>query len=51
MTERAIYVDREEGWTDAYLDQWAVYDDNDWLASFRKKEDADEWAEQKRLEP
>lgn len=36
---------------------WAVYDTSqpraldEWMATFLKKEDAEEWADQKRLEP
>ena len=43
---REIYVEHEVS-----TDDWCVYDDNTWLASFRRREDAEEWAEQKRLEP
>jgi hypothetical protein len=30
---------------------WDVFDESDWLATFRKQEDAEEYAESKRLEP
>lgn len=51
MTERNIYV--EEAYASAIFngEPWDVYDDNDWLATFRKKEEAEEYAESKRLEP
>ena len=33
-------------------DEWNVFEGGvQWLAAFHRKEDADEWAEQKRLEP
>ncbi len=47
MSEREIYVELE--WDE---ETWSVTDDHDrWLASFLNKEDAEEYAERKRLEP
>jgi hypothetical protein len=30
---------------------WDVFVDNEWAALFRKRDEAEEWAESKRLEP
>lgn len=50
MSEREIFVERSDGGVIAG-DNFDVYDENDWLATFRNREDAEEYAESKRLEP
>lgn len=49
---REIFVEHEPNGDNAELGgEWVVYTDNAWLASFINKEDAEEYADSKRLEP
>lgn len=48
MSEREVFV--EKNWADPE-DGFQVFDDDKWLASFLNKEDAEEYADRKRLEP
>lgn len=52
MSEREIYVEHEpHGDNEALGGEYIVCDENAWLASFINKEDAEEFADRKRLEP
>lgn len=46
---RKMYVERSDGGVISG-ENWDVYDDNDWLATFRNREDAEAYADSKRLE-
>lgn len=48
---REIYVEHEEGVIEDYVNHWVVTDDIKWLASFLDREDAEAYADSKRLEP
>lgn len=48
---REIYVEHEpHGDNEALGGEYVVYDDNAWLASFIRKDDAEAYADAKRLE-
>lgn len=49
MSEREIYVEQSDGGVIAGA-SWDVYDENDWLATFRHESEAQAYAEAKRLE-
>lgn len=49
--ETEIYVERHPNEDGEWQNEWCVYSDVDWLASFRHEEDAHEWAETQSLEP
>lgn len=50
MSEREIYVEESDGGLITGTN-YDVFDDNDWLATFRNQGDAEAYADAKRLEP
>lgn len=47
---RKMYVERHPNEDGEWVDEWCVYDDADWLATFRYEAEAEAYADAKRLE-